>query len=325
MGNILIWLILLVTIPRWAMTLQQVDTYQAFGVPITAVGEGIVLELGCWFIIQVYSDAKSEAHRYRAWLEAHIERMEEQGKHSRKPKEEPRLRGYKVLLVAFVLLLALTLLAQTPFIMAQFLPDETMADLLSRRLLWGYSIVLVIAPEVMTAAIALALHFHQVVDEIRYESGRAKEKSRRVAAQIERVSGQLWEWLRGRSAKTHELRSELEQVRTALHEKDGTIARQLADIVSLRARAEREEDMPAQFREASRDDWFGIYTGLNGNRTDLDARRVNELLVTYQFWPVPDSTARDWLRKAEAEAQQSAQPAPAPAPQQRAAVGEEER
>jgi len=185
MGNILIWLILLVTIPRWAMTLQQVDRYTVLGIPVAAIGEGIVLELGCLYIIQVFGAAKALALEYRAKWEVHAQMMEEQGKHNRKPENDPRLTGYKVLMVAFSALLLLTLAAQTPFIMAQFLPDETMADLLSRRVLWGYSFVLVISPEVMTAAIALALHYHGVVQQI---DGKEPFSAIAVAAVKEKVA-----------------------------------------------------------------------------------------------------------------------------------------
>lgn len=191
MGEILIWLILLVTIPRWAATLAQVDKYTAFGIPVTAIGEGIVLELGCWFIVQVYSDARRWALKYRSDWEAHDERMREQGKHNWKPKGDPRLVGYKVLMVAFVCLLLLTLCAQTPFIMAQFLPGETMGTLLPRRVLWGYSLVLVVSPEAITAAVALALHYQRVVRRIAAEEGEGE-----TSLQFSRALGLRYEaWL----------------------------------------------------------------------------------------------------------------------------------
>jgi len=162
MGNILIWLILLVTIPRWAATLAQVDKYMALGIPITAIGEGIVLELGCWYIIRIFSATRAKAFAYRAWWEAHDGAMRDQGKRNRKPQNDPQLRGYQVLMVAFAGLLLLTLLAQTPFIMTQ-LSGGMVATLLTENLLWAYSIVLVVSPELMTAAIAVAIHYHGVV------------------------------------------------------------------------------------------------------------------------------------------------------------------
>ena len=261
MGNILIWLILLVTIPRWAMTLQQVDRYTILGIPIAAIGEGIVLELGCLYIIQVFSAAKAKALEYRAKWEAHTEAMEEQGKHNRKPENDPRLTGYKVLMGAFSTLLLLTLAAQTPFIMAQFLPDETMADLLSRQILWGYSFVLVISPEVMTAAIALALHYHGVVKRIDGD----EEKS--IFAAIVAIV------------------------------KD---KRAVADVDTKAA-----PQLPKGVRKqrATVTDWRAICAGMNGNRAELDAGAVEELVIAAGFASPSRRTMQNWAKEAQLAAQ----------------------
>ena len=298
MGNILIWLILLVTIPRWAMTLQQVDTYQAFGIPITAVGEGIVLELGCWFIIQVYSDARKWALKYRADWEAHDERMQEQGKRNRKDKHEPHLRGYKVLMTAFVGLLFITLLAQTPFIMTQFLPGETIASILTdRRTLWGYSVVLVIAPEIMTAAVALANHYRRMVLQI---EGATSFLDAVTAAMKLRIAA-LFEGLTApQRQKQQEPQQKPEQ------------PREVATVVLIKQHF---------------DEWIASHNGTSATLKRDDA------LEWASDAGVDISTAtgkrdRDkvlrWWRSYMDKLQQSAQPAPAPQQQQQRAAGEGE-
>jgi len=59
---------------------------------------------------------------------------------------------------------------------------------------------------------------------------------------------------------------------------------------------------PAQLRRATRDDWRSIYANLDGERANLTAARVNELLTERGFAPRADSTARDWAREARASA-----------------------
>ena len=68
-----------------------------------------------------------------------------------------------------------------------------------------------------------------------------------------------------------------------------------AEARALRGEVERLQAEAARFQEPDREDFVGIYAGLNGNRAELDARGVNRALVEGRFYPVPDSTARGWL------------------------------
>lgn len=162
LGKALIMLILLVTIPRWAATLAQVDTWQIFGVTMTAIGEGIALELGMYYILTVYERVQAEVARYAAWWTDHDRAMTDQGKTNHKPEDLPEFKGAWKLMAVFYGLFALTVGSQTPFIMTQ-LTGEPVATLLERTPLWFYAFLLVVSPEVVTAGLAIAIHYDGVV------------------------------------------------------------------------------------------------------------------------------------------------------------------
>jgi len=182
-GELLILVVLLVSIPRWAETLAQVDAMTVFGIPVTALGQGIVIELGSYYILRVFNATRQAAAEYRAWWGAHDARMREQDKVNRKPENDPRLRGYQALMAAFLLLLALAFIAQTPFVMHMF-TGRAVFDLLPYGLLWGYSAVLVVSPGVVIAALALGTHYHGIVRKDAGESDGMLASLRTYAAQM---------------------------------------------------------------------------------------------------------------------------------------------
>jgi hypothetical protein len=136
MGNILIFVILAVTIPRWALTLAQVDTFGVAGVPLAAIGEAIVLEFGVLYILSVFNRCRTHALQYQAEWAALNQRNIEQGKKTRKPPEDARMGGYLVLPAALLVLEILTIASQTPFIAGQLM-SESAVTLLND---WGISL-----------------------------------------------------------------------------------------------------------------------------------------------------------------------------------------
>jgi len=170
MGDLLIFIILAVTIPRWSMTLQQVDTYAIAGLPIAAIGEAVVLELGNLFILAVFNRCHRQALKWRADWEVLDEANQKAvpPRTTRKPKEDGRVAGYRILPVLLLTLETLTTIAQTPFIAGQLL-GVSAADLLKRLhelAVVGYAFILVIAPGVMTVAIGFARSYDHVMREI---------------------------------------------------------------------------------------------------------------------------------------------------------------
>lgn len=172
----MILLILTITIPRWAATLAQVDKWSIWGVPITAIGEGIALELACYYIVAVYERVNAARASYAAWWADHDKAMAAQGKKNHKPKTDPELRGAGRLMVVFYILFVLTVGSQTPFIMAQ-LTGEPVNVLLTREPLWGYAFLLVVSPEIVTIGLAMAIHFDAVA-----RRGNKPEQHERVTA-----------------------------------------------------------------------------------------------------------------------------------------------
>lgn len=170
MGDLLIFIILAVTIPRWSMTLQQVDTYTIAGLPIAAIGEAVVLELGNLFILAVFNRCHRQALKWRADWEVLDEANQKAipPRTTRKPKEDGRVAGYRILPVLLIVLELLTVIAQTPFIAGQLM-NISASDLL-RRLhdlaVVGYAFILVVAPGVMTVAIGFARSYDHVMHEI---------------------------------------------------------------------------------------------------------------------------------------------------------------
>jgi len=171
MAKFLLILVLVITIPRWAQTLAQVDTFTIFSIPMTAIGEGIVLELACWFLIQAHGNAYEEAQRYKAAWTAHSDRMKEQGKTNHKPKTDPELSGYWQLMVLYYVLLGLTVLSQWPFLMST-LSGIPVTELLGYGMQWAYTLLLVFAPEIVTFALARSAHFGRICKRRRQERGK---------------------------------------------------------------------------------------------------------------------------------------------------------
>ena len=161
MTKLLLILVLIITIPRWAQTLAQVDTFTIAGIPITAIGEGIVLEIACFYLINAYGKAYEEAQRYKAAWEAHDARMRDQGKQNHKPADDPELAGYKQLMALYYVLLGLTVVSQWPFLMST-LTGYPVTTLLPFSAQWGYTLFLVVAPEIVTYALARAMHFGRI-------------------------------------------------------------------------------------------------------------------------------------------------------------------
>jgi hypothetical protein len=55
-----------------------------------------------------------------------------------------------------------------------------------------------------------------------------------------------------------------------------------------------EPQATTETRRLTRTEWRAFLATLNGDGTDLDADRVNELLIAHGYAQVPTSTARDW-------------------------------
>jgi len=186
-------LVLIITIPRWAQTLAQVDKFTILDIPITAIGEGIVLEIGCYLLIVAHSNAYEEKQRYDAAWEAHDKAMQEQGKQNRKPRTDPELAGYGQLMVLYYALLGLTVLSQWPFLMGA-LSGRAVTELLHPWAQWGYTLLLVVAPEIVTFALARAAHFGRICARRRQErdkAGQSAQERRDVWALLRAQVGNL--------------------------------------------------------------------------------------------------------------------------------------
>jgi hypothetical protein len=168
MGNLLIFVILAVTIPRWALTLAQVDTFGVAGIPLAAIGEAVVLEFGNLYILSVFNRCRTYALQYQGEWEALNQRNIEQGKKTRKPPRDARVGGYLVLPAALLILEFLTIVSQTPFIAGQLM-SESAVDLLNdwgMPAVWGYALLLVISPGIMTVGIGFGIHYENVLRQV---------------------------------------------------------------------------------------------------------------------------------------------------------------
>jgi len=212
MAKFLLILVLVITIPRWAQTLAQVDTFTIFSIPMTAIGEGIVLELACWFLIQAHGNAYEEAQRYKAAWTAHSDRMKEQGKQNHKPKTDPELSGYWQLMVLYYVLLGLTVLSQWPFLMST-LSGIPVTELLGYGMQWAYTLLLVFAPEIVTFALARSAHFGRICKR------RRQERDKNVQDAEERRGA--WAFLGAQVGHLAELRAQWHTIfDTGAHEPD---------------------------------------------------------------------------------------------------------
>ena len=175
MGELLILAVLIVTIPRWAGAFQPIDKFIAFGVPITAIGTGIAMGLGTYYVIKTLQMVNRQYRDSLATWETHDKNMQTQGKQNHKPKpEKPRSRT--LLATFFGILLLLTTISQTPYLVSEF-TGTAVQNLLSRVGLWGYSIVLVLSPEIVIAALALAAHERGALkDDGKNRGGKGRDR-----------------------------------------------------------------------------------------------------------------------------------------------------
>ena len=285
--KLLLILVLVITIPRWAQTLAQVDTFTIFSIPMTAIGEGIVLELACWFLIQAHGNAYEEAQRYKAAWAAHNERMQEQGKTNHKPATDPELSGYGQLMVLYYVLLGLTIVSQWPFLMST-LSGRPVTELLSYGLQWGYTLFLVIAPEVVTFALARAAHFGRICVRRRAE----RDKSEQGATEA-----------RGLWAIAGGLVSHVAQLREQWRTMSGTPEIPQVDTPQPEAVQEEVVVPSPTWPLAEYEDAESILNQLNGERNTwgkakLKAHLEKELAKAHMR-PRPRSTMYRWIEKAQ--------------------------
>lgn len=156
MGKILILIVLAVTVPRWSGAFLPIDKFTLFGFPITAIGTGMVMGFGTFYVVETLQMVN---RRYRDSLtkwEIHDKNMAAQGKVNRKPKPEPP-QSRVWLALFFGLLLFLTAVSQTPYVISEF-TKIPVPELMTVQWLSAYSLALVVSPEIIVAATALAVH-----------------------------------------------------------------------------------------------------------------------------------------------------------------------
>lgn len=189
MGELLILAVLIVTIPRWAGAFQPIDKFVVGGIPVTAIGTGIAMGLGTYYVIKTLQMVNRQYRDSLATWETHDKNMQAQGKQNRKPKPtKPRSRV--ILAIFFGILLLLTTISQTPYLVSEF-TGTAVEHLLSRVGLWGYSIVLVLSPEIVIAALALAAHERGALRDDGKGRARKLATGSLVDAAVSRLIGKL--------------------------------------------------------------------------------------------------------------------------------------
>lgn len=270
MTKLLLLLVLIITIPRWAQTLAQVDKFSIFGIPATAIGEGIVLEIACYLLIIAHGNAYEETQRYRADWEAHEQRMQEQGKQNRKPKTDPELAGYGQLMALYYVLLGLTIVSQWPFLMSA-LTGQPVTALLSHYGQWGYTLFLVIAPEIVTFALARAHHYGRICARRRQE--------RQVRTNKEREPSKFWAFL---DAQVQHIAHLLDQMR-------GNRSKSIqANEPSVQPESKKRPGKPTL------DWWRSRYEQMNGDRAQMTPERVQELVLAEWELSPSRTTLYNW-------------------------------
>lgn len=162
MGKFIIFFVLVVTTGRWAGVFSPVDRFVVLNVPITAIGTGIIMGLGVYYTIETLQTTNERYRDRLAKWKMHDESMNMQGKTNRKPKPEPS--GNRIWLgLFFGTLLTLTTLSQTPYIVSELASlsiQDTLTVGIAREYisLWLYGTILVLSPEIIVAAVALAAH-----------------------------------------------------------------------------------------------------------------------------------------------------------------------
>ena len=187
MGKLLILLAVVVTVPRFASAFQRIDDFVFFGFPVTALGMGLTMGLGTYFVITTYHQTQTAKAEYRAEWEAHDKRMTEQGNKNRRPQESPSLKSAWTLYASFIALLALAVAVQSVWVLSRFrsVPVE---ELLHPWALGVYSFALVLAPEALVFAVSTAIHFRHAMRH----SGKKGRHTRASFSLAERLAAR---WL----------------------------------------------------------------------------------------------------------------------------------
>ena len=153
--NILIFFLLLVTIPRYSAAFGDIDNWAVFGFAVTAIGEAIAMGLGEYTITRTLLRCNQAQARHRSEYESLKARNDETGRGTRKLDHIPELVGSgRVLGVFLILLEALGILSQIPHFVAAL--RGTDVSVLLGDWLWGYVAILIVQPGVLQAALSFA-------------------------------------------------------------------------------------------------------------------------------------------------------------------------
>ena len=103
--NILIFFLLLVTIPRYSAAFGDIDNWTVFGFAVTAIGEAIAMGLGEYTITRTLLRCNQAQARHRSDYESRKARNDETGRGTRKLDHIPELVGSGRVLGVFLILL----------------------------------------------------------------------------------------------------------------------------------------------------------------------------------------------------------------------------
>jgi hypothetical protein len=130
-----------------------------FGIQIAALGEAIAMSLGEWQIMQSIGLCRRVQLRYSADWERLDEINQAQGKSTRKRPYIPELKGSVFTLFAFMVALeAIGISSQVPHFVAQ-IRGQSIVETLPGVWIWGYVSLLIVAPGILQAALALGQQY----------------------------------------------------------------------------------------------------------------------------------------------------------------------
>jgi len=144
-GYLLVGLVLLIEIPRFAATYSALDP-MLFGLPLTAIGTGIVLPLGAGYVFHAWWATRK---KHAGWL-----------------------------LAAFTALLMLEGAILIPWGMSRLQNESLTAVVGSGPLAWGWVSVVMLSPFVVVGAVVMAVAFQPAHKKYSEHSEQYSEQKR---------------------------------------------------------------------------------------------------------------------------------------------------
>ena len=163
MINVLFLFLLIVTIPRYSGTFADIDTWEVFGVSVTAIGIAVVAGIGEYYLTKTRNRCRREKARYETEWKILDEANKSAGKKTRKADHIPELQNSEIVLFGFLFALEAIGLGTQVVHFVSVIRGQAITVTLPGPSLWIYVGALVAQVSVLQWALATASGYEETL------------------------------------------------------------------------------------------------------------------------------------------------------------------